>query len=336
VRPVVCVYSNCQGESLIGFLRSHPDFADSEFVFLRAWLKDSPSADQLRRCSHLLYQSSFGAPAFLGQIPSAARRLRIPLLTCAVLWPYGFDKPNEPVGWRFPYGDRFLAGQIAQSVSPQQAVQAYLALDIPAHLNMARLLELEFKKYWRQDADTDVSLAPLMESQLLTERLFFTPDHPTDQLLLAMVNQILQGLGVRTLPMPDWSAHQHSLRNAEVPVHASIARHFALPYVTADMRHPMFGGWLELTEPAFYLRYAQALTAPSMDAALIEAAQALHAGDVPQAVNICSLVRQRDPENPWAAALLALVNALVGNRAQATGLCLEAVSRALSPIEEKT
>jgi acyl-CoA synthetase (AMP-forming)/AMP-acid ligase II len=33
VGPAVCVYSNCQGESLIGFLRSNPDFADSEFVF---------------------------------------------------------------------------------------------------------------------------------------------------------------------------------------------------------------------------------------------------------------------------------------------------------------
>ena len=42
MRPVVCVYSDCQGESLIGLLRSHPDFAESEFVFLRAWLKDSP------------------------------------------------------------------------------------------------------------------------------------------------------------------------------------------------------------------------------------------------------------------------------------------------------
>lgn len=326
------MYSNCQGESIIGFLRVHPDFVTSEFVFLRAWLKEALSADQIRRCSVLIYQTSFGIPAFLDNLPAATRRVVIPLMTCAVLWPYGFDKPNEPVGWRFPYGDRYLAAKIAKSVSPRQSVDDYLALDIPVQLNMERLLDLEFRKFRQQDANTDVSLAKRLESQLLTSQMFFTPDHPTDLLILELINQILIGLGACTFVTPDWATHSHSLRNVEVPVHPSIAAHFALPYVNPERLYPMFGGWLELTVQDFYLRYAQALTSPSMDVALIEAAHSLHGGDVNNAVNICSLVRHKDPVNPWATSMLSVVNALVGNRSQATGLCLEAVVRALSPV----
>lgn len=56
MRQVVFLYSNCQGESLIGFLRTHPDLVPMEFVFLRAWLQEAPGADQLARCALLVYQ----------------------------------------------------------------------------------------------------------------------------------------------------------------------------------------------------------------------------------------------------------------------------------------
>jgi hypothetical protein len=327
--PLICVHANCQGQALAGLLARHPGLQGAEFVFLRAWLGDEPTAEQLSRCQLLIRQNSFALPAFAQRLPAAARQIVVPLLACSVLWPFAFDKPDEPAGWRFPYGDRYLIGQLRQGRSPQQAADDYLALDVAARVRLDRLLAMEVQRWQQDDQKCDVQLAAFIEANLLRERLFFTPDHPTDRLLIELANRVLALLGQPPFGTPDWAHHQHALRGVEVPLHPAIVRHFALPFAAVDQRYPLHGGWLECTTHDYYQRHAAALATPGISEAMHEAAAALQAGDLKTAFNIAWLVRTRYPAHSGASATLAVASALLGQREQAAQLL-----RASFPVAE--
>jgi len=325
MKPVVCIYANCQGEALGRLLRQHPSLAGQEFVVLKAWLQEQPSDDQLARCEVLIYQDSFGMPAFLDRPAIDARRVCIPLLTCSFLWPYGFDKPNEPVGWRFPYGDRYLIGQLRQGVAPAQATADYAALDLSTKLDLDRLRDMEVQKWLRYDANTDVRMGEFLQQHVLSHRLFFTPDHPTDVVMIELCNQVLAKLGQPPFGWPSWQGYSHSLAGTEVPVHPSVLRHFGVSWLTPEHRYPLHGGYLSLDAAACYARYAAALQAPSMAEGLREAVGAIARQDDAAALNICNLIRLRAPQQPWALAAIALVQALHGQRAEAAAQLLAAM-----------
>ncbi len=323
-RPAIALYANCQGQALAGWLSRHPALQGWDFVFLRAWLGESPSAEDLARCHLLIHQPAWGEPPFGARLLPHALRIALPLLSCSVLWPYAFDRPAEPVGWRFPYGDRFLVQRAKAGDAADHAVQLYLAQDLAGRLDLDRLLALELERWRQDDQRCGTRLAPLLERDLLREPLFFTPDHPTDRLLLELANHVLRRLGLVPFAAPSsaaaWSQHKHLLDGVEVPVHPRIARHFALPWVSADRRWPLHGGALALDTAAWYTRYARALQRPGWADGLQDALDALAAGDLATALNLGQLLQAHRPHEPAVQALSAVLQALTGRHDLAAGL----------------
>jgi len=330
MQPVVIFYTNCQGQGLIKLLAGQPGFLDHELVFLTAWQHVRPSADQIARCRVLIYQNSFGTPDFLDELPAAATRIVIPLITCAFLWPFTFDRPNEPVGWRFPYGDRQLVAKMNGDVAPETAATEYFSQDFGRQMNLNRLLDLEFQKWEKYDENSDVRLGAFLKNNIFSHRLFFTPDHPSDLVMIELANQLLDKLGQPPMALPDWAGHQHSLAGTEVPVHPSIIRHFALAYLAENHHYPLWGGTKALDALGFYVSYCRALRAPSIDDALREAVTAIYNHDEATALNICTLIGLRNPVHPWAMSVLALISALNGEREMACQLFINALP---SPTE---
>ena len=333
MRPAIVIYTNCQGQALAGLLARHPALQGHDFVFLRAWLKDQPRPADLQRCVAYLHQPAWGDADFVDQLPASAVRIALPLLSCSVLWPHAFDRPDEPVGWRFPYGDRFLIAQLRAGQTPEAAVDTYLAMDMPAKLKLDRLLALEVQRWQQDDARCGTDLAPFIARKLRRERLFYTPDHPSDRLLIELANQVLPRLGLARFGMPDWATHKHALDGVELPIHPTIAAHFQLPWITPEHRYPLHGGWLSLDARSWYLAYAQALQQPGLEQGLQEAIHALATGPIEKVVNLCGLIRLRQPSHPGANALLAVVHGLVGRRDQAAQL-LRATFTAPAPQPE--
>lgn len=320
MRPVVCLYTNCQGEALQTLLRQHPALRGHEFVYLKAWLQEQPGDDVLARCEVLVHQASFGTPAFADRLPAGAKCVRIPLITCSFLWPFGFDRPNEPVGWRFPYGDRHLVAQIRQGVEPAQAAADYADMDLAERLDLPRLRDMEVQKWQRYDASTDVAMAAFLQQHMLAQRLFFTPDHPTDFVLLELCNQVLARLGHAAFMPPKWDHHIHTLSGNEVPVHPSLLRHFGITWAAADTIYPLHGGFLSVTARSYYARYAEALKAPTMADGYRAAIEAIARNDDVTALHICNLIRLRIPKQPLAMAAQGLVLALHGQRDKAAAM----------------
>jgi|GEM_PF-2381582 len=325
MQPVVIFYTNCQGQGLIKLLAGHPAFVDHELVFLTAWQHVRPSAEQIARCQVLIYQNSFGTPDFLDELPAEATRIVIPLITCAFLWPFTFDRPNEPVGWRFPYGDRQLIARMKGDVAPEAAATEYYAQDFGRQMNLNRLLDLEFQKWEKYDKESEVRLGAFLKERIFSHRLFFTPDHPTDVVMIELANQLLDKLELPRLDIAERPEHQNALAGTEVPVHPSIIRHFAIPYLAANHPYPLWGGSKALDTLGFYTSYCRALGAPSMDEALREAVTAIYNHDEASAMNICTLIGLRYPQHPGAMIVLALISALNGQREMACQLFINAL-----------
>lgn len=325
MKPTIIFYTNCQGQGLVKLLARQQEFGYHEFVFLAAWQHIRPSQDQIDHCQVLIYQKSFGAPHFLPELPAGAIKIVIPLITCAFMWPYTFDRPNEKVGWRFPYGDRKLIAKTQGDAAPETIATDYFFQDLTLQMDFDRLLLLEFQKWEKYDRDSDVRIGNFLKNNIFRHRLFFTPDHPTDIVMIELANQLLDQLNLPHIEIPDWSDHQHSLAGTEVPVHPSIIRHFAVPYLAEDHQHPLWGGYKSLDTLSFYVSYCKALRAPSMDEALQEAVNAVFNHDVSTAFNICGLISLRYPMHPWAMTVLALIAALNGQREMACQLIMDAL-----------
>jgi len=326
MNPVVCTYANCQGEQLARLLIRHPALHGHEFHWPGANLGQSPPDDAVERCTLFIRQSTYPEPPFAANLPAQARRIVVPTLSCSLFWPYAFDRPDEPAGWRFPYGDRFLMRKVKEGFGAEQAADAYLALDVPAAVRIERLLALEEQRWRNEDSRTDVPMADFTIAHLLGERLFFTPDHPTDRLLHELANRVLLRIGLAPFAEPDWATHTHALAATEVPVHPAIVGHLALPFLRHDQQYALFGGHLELDARETYIRYARALKAPSFEDGMREAVAALHADNLGSALNLCELVRWRQPGNRDAAATLAVVHALQGQREQAAALLMSTLT----------
>ena len=317
---MIIVYTNCQGQGLIKLLTQHGALAGQQFVHLRAWLKDVPTPTQLASCRVCIVQPAWGKPDFIDQLPAAAQILAIPLLSCALFWPHAFDRPDEPAGWRFPYGDRFIAGRLKSGRNAEQAVDDYFSQDFAKTINLDKLLQLERYKWHRNDQDMSVRLAPFIEANLFSQRLFFTPDHPTDVLLIELANQVLAALGLALFNRPDWTTYRHSLDGVEVPIHSSIARHFGIDWLRPDHLYTPYGGYLSLSHRDYFVSYARTVQDPGWSTACRAALVAMAAGDYNTALNVSALIRLRAPRDKNALALQAVVSALAGQPHQAVRL----------------
>lgn len=332
MRDVICFYTNCLGQGLIKLFQQHPALKDFEFIHCRPWLKEEPGEDQLKRCSLMFSQVSFSKASFFDALPASTRHFTLPVLACSVFWPYAFDRPDDPVGWRFPYGDRFLISCHKAGKSIEQSVSEYMQSDISSLVHVDRLLDFELKRLRQMDRSCNVQIAGFVADSLLTRRLFFTPDHPTDILLLEIANQILVQLSLPQFNSPNWERHVHMLQGVELPIHPSILRHLTLPFFDAGYAYPQWGGWLSYTAKEFYTWYAIALRRPSIEQGMEEAAQAISAGDYARVLNLCSLVRLREPHDQRALATSAVAFASLGKAREAGELIAQAFAQRTTEV----
>lgn len=325
MKPAVIVYANSQGAGLLDLLAGHAAFSDHELVFLSAQEAAMPDDDQLARCRVLIYQTSFGLPGFLGRLPATAVRIVIPRITCTFLWPNAVERPGEPLAWRFPIGDRRLIAGVGRGESPEALAREYAASDLGRTFELNRLFELELDKWTAYDRDSDVRIGTLLKDEILSRRLFFAPDSPSDEVLAALANQVLGILGLPALEPREDDGGPHLLGGLELPVHPSIVRYFGLGYLTGEAHYPLFGGSKSLDAAGYYLCYARALLAPGMEDALQEAVAAIRDDDIAGALNICTLISWHWPDHPWATAVVALISAVSGEREMACQLLQDAM-----------
>ncbi len=262
----IVFFGNCQAQALSLAYDAHIGRPAGEKCTFLASYEDDPAARAAVAAADTAVIQIFDFPSKVdADLPGTVTRIFFPSISAGYLWPFGYlaHPRNAGVAWldSGPYppqlGEGYLNNLIAKGVPAEEAVARYLALDVPAQVDLDRLYELAIDRQKRRDARTGIATAPSIEAWLRETQIFLTADHPTLRLWQVQAEPVFAQLGVAPR---DIAAIFARLRHApfpqdELPIHPSVARHFGLRYAdeTTRYRYLMEGAY---TFAEFIRRYA--------------------------------------------------------------------------------
>ncbi len=198
-------------------------------------------------------------------VPTAAtRRLFIPSVSAAFLWPFAGQAHPRNVRPAFlpsgPYGgevgDSYLNRLMAAGMDPEQAADAYIEMDVKKRVNLDRMYELVMDRQRSRDTASGYKIADIIEQHFRSEQIFLTPFHPNLRVAVGLATQFFEQLGAS---QDDIQRMQYGTRTTpfpkdELPIHPSVCRHFGLDFITPDRRY-RFMNEGKFTFREYILRY---------------------------------------------------------------------------------
>ena len=253
--PVIVFFGNCQSESLAACMRHHGAIAGRYDVhFVQSYTmggdenKTIIAPDVLATCE-ILFEQLTPRVSFEKK-DNLARDCRVvsyPSLDFNLLWPLHAVEPRSrrepdfPFG-RYSYGDRIINAVVADGLSGDEAWAAYQARSAEAVRNIVRLVAIERQRWDNLDGDLSVKMADEIFARFRQERLFYTYNHPTSELLCRVGAGLLHAADLVT----DKDAAFEELRRLftwefgadhAVPIHPNVAKALNLEWWSPAMRY---------------------------------------------------------------------------------------------------
>lgn len=265
VEPMrILIYANCQGLVMARALRRHPEFAEGEIRTCENY-KDDPVALEAAAASDLVlaqmvngekFRSRFSA--ILAALPSTAKVVRFPAMHATHLWPQFFQdisvkpEPGFKHG-RFPWGDRLVLNLVKQGVPKGEIIDTYLATDLSQKFDLKGLYRVALGSMKQLEGDCDVPVSDVYEQNIFERQTFFSPYHAADFIVNSIANRVFEALGLRPLQEEE-IPRGDLLRDAELPVHRSVARFFDVTYIDEDTTYLSRSG-AQVSARAFCAEY---------------------------------------------------------------------------------
>lgn len=203
MKPSFVIYGNCQAGILQYAVRHVPGIKDEfDIHYIRSF--DHPGEenaaidpDVMQRCKILWKQYDELSPfSYAGPLADGAKTITFPPMDFAPLWPFQVkdsefvpELPDFPFG-KFPYGDR-LAIEFSETNKPSEELIHYYTAHAQAKLiQFDRMLDIEFQRLARREANCNVSIAAFVFSRMRDTRLFWSFNHPTRHLLCELMNRL--------------------------------------------------------------------------------------------------------------------------------------------------
>ncbi|HTU68856.1 MAG TPA: WcbI family polysaccharide biosynthesis putative acetyltransferase [Candidatus Baltobacteraceae bacterium] len=257
------VYGNCQAEAVATVLRKHPRVqAAYDVVYFRSFEHPTEGTGILNeadaaRCRLLFEQYDAKAPfPSAEKLPEGAKRVRFPAADLHLLWPLGSVNPaNVPEPPRFPhgrfsYGDAAIIRRIQSGATAAEVLEYYLERSDQELPDLEKFLRLERARLEQRDAKCDVKIAAYILEHFARERLFWTVNHPTHDLLRVLINALLSHgasseprLAGMTLDASFFAECFPSevLGPIAVPIHPKVADHFGLAWYDRNEQWQYYG-----------------------------------------------------------------------------------------------
>ncbi len=205
-----------------------------------------------------------------GALPmGVTKRVSFPSLELHLLWPFNSVNPSNkpappdfPFG-RFPYGDSFIQSCIAQGVSRSDILRVYLSNAwSPTWPDLDRLFRKESERLSALDSTFKLGIGGYILKHFRLERLFLTPQSPTDLLLAELTTRLLAVAFPGDSSMASANAPgvisslgpRDCLGLLAIPIHPLVARHFQLTWITPNSRFNYFNR-AQLTDREYYGRF---------------------------------------------------------------------------------
>ena len=265
-RKIVTFVGNCQALALCNLYREFVGVLAGENViyFNDHDLRGQAVLDGVNSADLVIVQDrDFHHELTAEAVPHADYR-SFPMVMASFLWPFANEahvrnEPRPPFS-DGPYpsqlGDSYLNRLISRGVSPEEALDQYLELDISKVTHLDRLAELYMERQQERDQRTGFNIAPVIEAEFRREHLFRTPHHPNAMLFGIVAQQLFTRLGVpaETVRTAVLSLDRSPFPSDELPIHPGVIRHFGLTFADSMTLYSYFDEG-RFTFPEFVLRY---------------------------------------------------------------------------------
>ncbi len=266
----VAMIGNCQAQAMMNLYTRFVAGRTNETLIHVPTYEDLTESDRLAiEQADLVVEQLFDMKpqADIAGIASGTPRLFIPMVTAAFLWPFAGQPHPKNADYPFlvggPYGgeasDSYLNRLILAGTDPDEAVTAYIDLDVRKRTNLDRLYELIIDRQRARDEAAGYQIADVIEQHFRTEQIFLSPYHPNVRVAVSLATQFFQQMGAsrqdiermrtctRVTPFP----------KGELPIHPGVARHFGMDFVSPDRRYRFMNeGLFTFREYALrYMRY---------------------------------------------------------------------------------
>ncbi|HKU99385.1 MAG TPA: WcbI family polysaccharide biosynthesis putative acetyltransferase [Vineibacter sp.] len=240
----ILIYANCQGLVVAKAVRAHPDLAAADIRVLENY-KDDPAVVRVAASSDLVlaqvvhgekFRKRFAA--ITAALPPEARIVRFPAMHASHLWPQFFQdytvkpEPGYKHG-RFPWGDKLLINLVRQGLPKAEVLDQYLSADLAGKFDLKGLYRLALGGMQQLETECDVAISDIYEQSIFERQTFFSPYHAANHIVNVISNRLFAALGLRTL-QEDELPQGNLLRDAELPIHRSVASFFGVKFIHPD------------------------------------------------------------------------------------------------------
>jgi len=242
-KEVVLVFSNCHGKIIRSTFMARPEMAE-RFFFVglfnmspRAFTQEIADIADMAIFQSMSWNDNIDQE-FTARLASGLKIIRFPAATMLSFWPYYVQAPakkdeNGRAIYRYAYGDRFIDSRVREGHDSDSITAGYLDLDLPATVQLERVMEAESHKEFAKEAHADVKIRGYIEANFRKAPMFFTPNHPSRRVMNVQAVQIAEHMGVAldagkllTDEYPETSSTHH-------PIHPATIEYLGLEYRSA-------------------------------------------------------------------------------------------------------
>lgn len=261
MKKICIVYANCQNELVAELLSKSPSFKE-EYVIHRISVhllmrcNSSINDDLLSRTKLFIYQpvkdihGICSTNYILDKLPEDCQCISFPPLYFTGYFPQFCKNPNNRVVKHLypfgiiPQGDTNIISMLKQNLSIAEITDRITDIDFYQREYLLNNVNNGINELARREASLSIKVSSFIKENYQNYRLFYTHNHPTDNLGIYVVNQILKAVNLPELesekldPNPKYGV----LDRVQIPIYPSVIKHLKLNFASeiAFYKHKCF------------------------------------------------------------------------------------------------
>lgn len=255
-KELLIIHANCQGEILLQLLESHKQIAETyECRLYTNYIREPVPLDDLSRCSVFLYQhlgknwGELASETLLRHLNKKSSALCIPSYYWPMCWPL-----QQHVG-HYVLRDRLLEDLWARSLSREEFVHLATTSSLLKFYDIHQIVDTSLAHEKKKEAKTSFPYLDRILADHEQQALFYTFNHPGQEIMLFTANEILDRLGYDRLHGTDLPELEPYYTALELPVHPGVAKAFNLSWCGPNSIYNVYGH--QVTYAQFAWLYAE-------------------------------------------------------------------------------
>ena len=207
MRPVLVFYGSCQLEVLYDALKASDVEHKYEMHCIVNWKlmqNKDPLPDIVLKADWLVYQpyhgeSPYNTDDILSRLKAEAETVSIPFMSFPAYFPsYGKDARPEPAANTFPFGKFPYVPKLLHQAASVEAALKQLHGQTCNPQEIASRLAASFADMQRREDGCIIKILAWVQKHYKAIRVFHWEQHPCDELMQEVLDQLLNALDIRT------------------------------------------------------------------------------------------------------------------------------------------